>query len=533
MRREARLMQEQIIFLRKLSRKTWAFFETFVGAEDHWLPPDNYQEYRGAAVAHRTSPTNIGMALLANLSAYDFGYIPAGKLIERTANTLRTLEGLERYRGHFYNWYDTLSLQPLHPKYVSTVDSGNLAGHLLTLRPGLLALADDPILAPRLFDGLHDTLGILVDVAANAAPPALAQLQTDFATACASRPSTLAQAWQCLDRLTRRTAAFAESLDAAPRMSQTSQTGGEWRRDGEENAIAAENPIQLIPHANGVYVAVDEPSIHHPTLDHASPVLSETASEIDLNWWARKLARQCRVALDELTFLAPWLSLPATPSGLVDYPGFSAIPTLRALAGIDDASLPGIECQPGEVGHESLQAFRRCMTDARQRATERIAMIERLAQQASEFACMEYGFLYDKASRLLAIGYNVDELRRDASYYDLLASEARLINFVAIAQGQVPQESWFALGRLLTSAGGEPILLSWSGSMFEYLMPLLVMPTFDDTLLDQTYRAAVERQIEYGRQRGVPWGMSESGYHLVDIHLNYQYRAFGVPGLGT
>ena len=145
---------------------------------------------------------------------------------------------------------------------------------------------------------------------------------------------------------------------------------------------------------------------------------------------------------------------------------------------------------------------------------------------------MEYDFLYDKARHLLAIGYNVGERRQDPSYYDLLASEARLCSFVAIAQGQLPQESWFALGRLLTTAGGEPILLSWSGSMFEYLMPLLVMPTYENTLLDQTYQAAVERQIAYGNQRGVPWGMSESGYNTVDAHLNYQYRAFGVPGLG-
>ena len=155
-----------------------------------------------------------------------------------------------------------------------------------------------------------------------------------------------------------------------------------------------------------------------------------------------------------------------------------------------------------------------------------------LALQSSELARMDYDFLYDKARHLLAIGYNVGEHRRDASYYDLLASEARLCSFVAIAQGQLPQESWFALGRLLTTAGGEPVLLSWSGSMFEYLMPLLVMPTYENTLLDQTYRAAVERQIEYGRQRGVPWGMSECGYNTVDVQLNYQYRAFGVPGLG-
>jgi hypothetical protein len=145
---------------------------------------------------------------------------------------------------------------------------------------------------------------------------------------------------------------------------------------------------------------------------------------------------------------------------------------------------------------------------------------------------VEYDFLYDKARNLLAIGYNVTERRRDASYYDLLASEARLCSFVAIAQGQIPQENWFALGRLLTTAGGEPILLSWSGSMFEYLMPLLVMPTYENTLLDQTSKAAVERQIAYGRKHGVPWGISESGYNTIDAHLNYQYRAFGVPGLG-
>src|SRR4029453_18285618 len=113
-----------------------------------------------------------------------------------------------------------------------------------------------------------------------------------------------------------------------------------------------------------------------------------------------------------------------------------------------------------------------------------------------------------------------------------LASEARLASFVAIAQGKLPQEHWFSLGRSLTNAGSGPALLSWSGSMFVDLMPLLVMPTYDDTLLDATYHAVVKRQIEYGRERGVPWGISESGYFKTDAQLNYQYRAFGVPGLG-
>ena len=162
-RREARLTTDQTLFLRTLSRKTWAFFETFVGPEDHWLPPDNFQEHPSPVVAHRTSPTNMGLSLLANLSAYDFGYLSAGQLIERTENAFHTMEALERYQGHFYNWYDTQSLKPLPPLYISSVDSGNLAGHLLTLRPGLLALPDQKILGPRLFEGLGDTLKVLAE----------------------------------------------------------------------------------------------------------------------------------------------------------------------------------------------------------------------------------------------------------------------------------------------------------------------------------------------------------------------------------
>ena len=214
-RRETRLTADQTLFLQKLARKTWAFFETFVGPEDHWLPPDNYQEHPAAGVGHRTSPTNMGLALLANLSAYDFGYISAGRLIERTAKAFHTMEALERHRGHFYNWYDTQSLKPLLPMYISTVDSGNLAGHLLTLRPGLLALPDHRILEARWFDGLSDTLRILVDAAGGAAPAPLAQLQKDLASVSIA-PGQLRsrRRGRCLDRLATSAAEVLGSLDA-------------------------------------------------------------------------------------------------------------------------------------------------------------------------------------------------------------------------------------------------------------------------------------------------------------------------------
>jgi cyclic beta-1,2-glucan synthetase len=479
-RRSAHLSNEQTLFLKSLSRKTWLFFETYVGPEDNWLPLDNVQEHPVAVVARRTSPTNIGLSLLANLAAYDFGYIPAGQLIERTKNTLQTMAALERYQGHFYNWYDTQYLKPLHPIYISAVDSGNLAGHLLTLRPGLTGLLDTPILGARVFPGIRDTYNILRDAAGSAPLATMIQFEQDLESACQSAPDTLMIAHDCLERLAHCATSFVAGLDAVP--------------DADALALA------------------------------------------QLNLWARALASQCREALNELNFLAPWTEMLAPAEWIGDFPRLGEIPTLRQLARIHTNLAPAFEQRLADhtspKDAERVAALNQLVSEGSRRAAERMLLIDQLAMQSAEFARMEYGFLYDPATHLLAIGYNVTERRRDASCYDLLASEARLATFVAIAQGQLPQESWFALGRQLTIAGGEPILLSWSGSMFEYLMPLLVMPTFENTLLDQTYHSAVERQIEYGTQRGVQWGISESGYNTFDASLNYQYRAFGVPGLG-
>ena len=479
-RQRTKLTADQTIFLKTLSRKTWAFFEVLIGPEDHWLPPDNYQEHSDPVVAHRTSPTNMGLALLANLSAYDFGYISAGQLLDRTAKALRTMKALERHRGHFYNWYDTQSLKPLLPLYISTVDSGNLAGHLLTLGPGLFGLADHKIVGTHLFEGLNDTLRILVDIAGStgkAIPTRFAQIQNDITFATDSRPSTLTATQEILERLTESAAKMRGSLDGDPEVPE-----------------------------NG------------------------------MKEWARAFARQCQDALDELTFLAPWTLLPAASDSLDGLSGLDKIPTLYELAGYEGEWMPAIEDHLGVEAtsekKERLSQLRRLISQASGRAKARIKAIKGLVLQCDALAKMEYGFLFDEKRHLLAIGYNASEHRRDASYYDLLASEARFSSFVAIAQGQLPQASWFALGRLLTIAKREPILLSWSGSMFEYLMPLLVMPTYEDSLLDQTCQAAVERQIEYARKRRVPWGISECGYNAIDAHRNYQYRAFGVPGLG-
>ncbi|MBN1473358.1 MAG: hypothetical protein JW914_01970 [Syntrophaceae bacterium] len=469
-----KLKEEQMIFLRKIARKTWAFFETFVGPDDNWLPPDNYQEHPAAVIAHRTSPTNMGLALLANLSAYDFGYISLGDLIERTTDAFHTMGKLQRYRGHFYNWYDTQSLATLRPHYISTVDSGNLSGHLLTLRRGLIELPDQKICGFQWFNGIGDTITVLAEVAGAGAPKQLAD--------------------------------FQKYLSSLP--------------DPDKNMI---KPLRrrLEDLANA-------------SIDLARAF--DTNNDSDALWWVKTLVHQCSDALEEISFFCPWITLTPPSARLSEFLETMEIPTLRELITSKKKLKNVIESMLSINATAEEKAwfsdFRRMIKEGSQRALERITAIDRLAAQANDFADMDYSFLYDKGSHLLTIGYNTTERRRDASYYDLLASEARFCSFIGIAQGQLPQENWFALGRLLTNPGRYPVLLSWDGSMFEYLMPLLVMPTYESTLLDQTYTAAVRRQIDYGKSRGVPWGISESGYSTIDVHQNYQYRAFGVPGLG-
>jgi cellobiose phosphorylase len=466
---KAKLTDLQRSFLRKLSRRTWLFFETFVTAKDNWLPPDNYQEDPVGTIAHRTSPTNIGMALLANLSAYDFGYITGGILIDRTLKTFQTMESLERYQGHFFNWYDTQTLMPLRPVYISSVDSGNLAAHLLTLRQSFLTLPDNKIIALQCFEGMMDTLNILIDATNGKSNDLFIDLKNELEKVINMPPATLSAAWFCLTQL----------------INETKNTEARL---------------------------INEP-------------------DNDLKVWGHAFVNQCQDTLEELKYLAPWGSLIVTmKESNILTSILNKIPSLRELANIQTELLYSIE----EVieNKNNLNEIRLLIIEGVRHANDRIALINRALKQSAVLSDMQYGFLYDNTRHLLSVGYNVEEKRKDSSYYDLLASEARLSTFIGIAHGQLPQESWFALGRLLTSIGGDPILLSWSGSMFEYLMPLLVMPTYKNTLLDQTYKAAVKRQIEYGTQRGVPWGISESCYNTVDVNLNYQYRAFGVPGLG-
>ncbi len=407
-------------YLRSIAARTWRYFDTFVTADDHWLPPDNVQEHLDRGVAHRTSPTNIGMALLATLSAHDLGLIAARDALERIERTFVTLEGLERHQGHLLNWYDTRSLAPLQPRYVSTVDSANLAGSLLALAEGLRRIEEAPARGPRRSAGIADAAVLL-----------------------------------------------RESLEAlAP----------------------AQDKRSLLDHAAPAFRAVE-------TLEHVRD--SETPSERE--------TRAAGVVAQTLESLQPRLPAGAESAEVV----FWGAVLLRLLRDPAEPVTP-------------------------QSWNERRAQLANRAEALAD--AMDFRFLYDNERRLFSIGYKLADLdgpgRLDPSYYDLLASEARIASFMAIAKGDVPQEHWFQLGRTLVGIGGVQALVSWSGSMFEYLMPLLVMRNYPDTLLHRTYGAVVRAQIEYGRIHGVPWGISESAFNIVDRHGIYQYRAFGVPELG-
>ncbi|PKQ29271.1 MAG: glycosyl transferase family 36, partial [Actinobacteria bacterium HGW-Actinobacteria-10] len=495
--------------IHRIARRTWRFFETFVVPEGHNLAPDNFQEFPNGEVAWRTSPTNIGLQLLSTLGAHDLGYVTLDALVQRTSDTLTAMAGLERFRGHFYNWYDIRTLSPLPPNYISTVDSGNLAGHLLVLRVGLLEASEGPLLGPQLLSGVVDTATLAVEdlyaeadrLGPSSAVRALRELLDEIGrdVSLEERPDDLGEWYSLLVRL--------ETL-IAPVLQQAAHL-----RDGEPNVIGG------TPHPVS-------------SLDR----MRESVSALG------ELVTDARTMLDSL---APWAALLSDiPPALVHEPALDPllryVPSLVGLAegldGVRETLRATIATPPEQDADDDVRWATEVLESleaSRPRCNEMLGRLRLNADIAREmWEHTDFKMLFDEQRLLFSIGYNTAEGRLDRSYYDMLASECRLASFLAIAKGDVPQEHWFRLGRSLTATPGGRALLSWSASMFEYLMPLLVMRSWPTTLLDQTYGAVVSRQIQYGRERGVPWGVSESAFNAKDAGLVYQYQAFGVPGLG-
>ena len=412
--------------LRLIARRTWRFFETFVTAADHMLPPDNFQEDPKPVIAHRTSPTNLGLYLLSAVSARDFGWVGLADTVDRLEATLATMGNLQRFRGHFYNWYDTQDLRPLTPRYISSVDSGNLAGHLIALASACREWAGDKIAHPEPADGIGDALTL--------AQVALRDLPDDRRTVAGTRH-------QLVNALQAVAAALPQSTLAPS--------------DG------AARLAELVPAAN---IVTD--MAHTLAGDYSDDTTAE------LLFWTGAIQRS-------------------------------------------------IESHCRDVSQTA---------EDRRWLDRRLAVLE--ATSRAMAMAMEFGFLLDPERKLLSIGYVVGDDRLDPSCYDLLASEARLASFVAIAKGDAPARHWFRLGRAVTPIDHGAALISWSGSMFEYLMPSLVMRAPAGSLLEHTSRLIVRRQVSYGSAVGLPWGISESAYNARDLEFTYQYSNFGVPGLG-
>ncbi|MBW8298588.1 MAG: protein ndvB [Hydrogenophaga sp.] len=419
--------EEATVELRKIARRTWRFYETFVTAGDNYLPPDNFQEKPEPVVAHRTSPTNIGVYLLSVVSARHFGWISFEQTIERLEQTISTVERMDKYRGHLYNWYYTDTLNTLGPRYISAVDSGNLAGHLIAISSACREWAEAPSAHMQgNLDGIGDVGGILLEV--------LKTLPDDRKTV---RPLRR--------RLEERIIGFNTALAAVKR----------------EHEFASIRIINLGVLARDIQKLAA--NLHHE-------VRSEQSGEVTR--WTESLVGVCEAHIADTAF------------------DLSNIDPLR----------------------------------------QRLAL---LRDRARDLAfSMDFSFLFRPERRLLSIGYRVESRELDEACYDLLASECRLTSLFAIAKGDLPTEHWYRLGRQVVPIGARAALISWSGSMFEYLMPPLVMQERQGGILNQTNNLVVQEQINHGKRLGIPWGISEAAFNARDHELTYQYTNFGVPTLG-
>jgi cyclic beta-1,2-glucan glucanotransferase len=481
--------------LRLIARRTWRFFEKLVTAEDHMLPPDNFQEDPLPVVAHRTSPTNIGLYLLSVAAARDFGWIGMSEAAGRLEATLESMNGLERVRGHFYNWYGTLDRRPLDPKYISSVDSGNLAGHLIALWNACGEMARQPLTGPQLLAGVEDAL----------------ELTREALRGVTDNPRSV----------TRR------------------------HLDDALNILAA--ALREVPATSvGIAGQLQELAQHAERVAGLGRTLVEehgegTGGSADVLVWADAIGACILSHQRDLDDLVPWAGLIARggsrtlPANELA-PLVAAMPTLADLPDLCEAAIAvlgrhqaDLAVRAGCEADALIDSFRRSAAAALA-FESRLAALSQIARKM--FDAMAFDFLFNPERELLSIGYLVVDGSLDPNHYDLLASEARLASFVAIAKGDVPTRHWFRLGRALTPVGYGSALISWSGSMFEYLMPSLVMRAPAGSLLEQTNREAVRQQMKYGAVRGVPWGTSESAYSARDLELTYQYSSFGIPSLG-
>jgi cyclic beta-1,2-glucan synthetase len=511
------LSNEQSILFRQVARRTWGFFERFVGPEDHWLPPDHFQEAPVGIIAHHTSPSNIGLLLTSTLAAYDLGYLDQLGLATRLSITMDTLEQLDRFRGHFLNWYDTQTLQPLKPRYISTVDSGNLAASLIVTAQACKSMPTERIFRWDLWQGYLDTLSNLTEI--------LSGMQK------AEYSSLVQEINHKIARMNEEILAVRIEPNRWFALFQT--VNGLFWPDLSKRLIelidvgSAAFDLEALRKLQEVAAQVER---HHLAIQRT---LAEMVPWIHL-------LEQLPVLFNELPFVQGLSTLrdnlPYNPhlGQISTYAnaGLTSTTELRNLLK-ENQLISVCDSDPERKALEWLDAMDQALTEAATNADVLLNRYTQSAMRAERFVMeMDFQFLYSLQRRVFHLGFNLDTGQLDDNYYDLLASEARIASIIALAKGDVPQSHWLQLSRPLTRVEGTYVLLSWSATMFEYLMPTLFLRSYAGTLLAESAQGAVLHQIAYGKEKGVPWGISESGFNLFDANQNYQYRAFGVPGLG-
>jgi len=459
-KKQEKLSENDMTMLRMTARKTWRYFEDFAVESDNYLPPDNFQEDPPKGAAHRTSPTNIGLYLLSILSACDMGYIGLTEMAERLGKVLDTIERLDKWKGHLYNWYNTVTLETMRPLYVSTVDSGNFIGYMMVTKEGVAEYIRSTIPATSSASGVMDTLRLVEEEEGVSASDGINLALEELCNGC------------CMDlkkweSVLKEIKAWIDSLGMP-----AGRNKNEWR-----NKLAG---------------MVDE---YLAELYFFYPVLSKPEIINVLN------------KLDES--LADSMLKPDSPENLLSK--YTSALNLPDNEHKDDVGLK-----------EACENIRALLDFC-------YSLIERMARLID---ATEFRPLFDNKRQLFSIGYNAEDGHLSKSYYDLLASEARQASYIAIARNEVDRRHWVRLGRKLTTTDGYKGLVSWTGTMFEYLMPLLIMKNYENTIFDETYTFVVRAQKKHGKQHRVPWGFSESGFSAFDFNLNYQYKAFGVPELG-
>jgi cyclic beta-1,2-glucan synthetase len=516
---KAQLSQEDIDKLRSIARRTWLYFERFVGPEDHWLPPDHFQEEPKGVVAHRTSPTNIGLMLISTASAYNMGYIGVLDFIYRLNYTFNTLDNLEKYRGHLLNWYDTQTLKTLSPRYVSTVDSGNFGASLIGLYQTLKDIPGHAVCPSGLFQGIFDSLEVFCSVVNSIDNRTFDDVIQPLYEHCRTIQEDIQEKSLTDSRSINLLEDFEERLTEP--MTELIQ-----------KILVSEKTVD--PHvlqdfrlwSNAIYQ-------HLTNIKRQMDILAPSI----MTWHKRPSILKDFKFNDLNKALEVWLDESALQTSISDLPNLceKAILVLERLINNNEDYRQWSSKNPTTAAEVEtwIKSFIIDLQTSMDQSRELLNQINTLIQKIDFYIeRMEFDFLFDDQREVFFLGYQVGSGKLDDNHYDLLASEARTASLFAIAKNEVPRSHWLHMSRPFTIISGIPTLLSWNGSMFEYLMPNLFTRTYPETLLQQTSKGVVKAHIEYGKQNDVPWGISESSFYRFDQSDNYQYQGFGVPGLG-